>query len=178
MAKAKFEKKLTEAEQIKKAKAILKRPGISDPDLEDFIKTALDDIEENATEAEQSNAARSAKSKAELRTLTKRLRSARISANRLPPHMSVRFHKKINELVQFAERLERLPPGPRYRGSIRAQLAASFADMMLFLHGKLPKITRGKDYHRLTAILYGDDKLDLFRHLRLPDFGPDNEKNE
>jgi hypothetical protein len=176
MAKAKFEKKLTEAEQIKKAKAILKRPGISDPDLEDFIKTALDDIEENATEAEQSNEARSAKTKAELRTLTKRLRSARISANRLPPHMSALFRNRIDEALQLADTWERLPPGPRSRTSYRQQIAAGYADMMLFLHGKLPKTTRGKDFHRLAAILYGDDKVDLYRHLPLP-FGPDSDEN-
>jgi hypothetical protein len=159
---------MTKAQQIKKALAILAAGNgrWDNTVLEWFIREALSQINEHASSSARLDQAASAQTKAALRTLTNRLDAARTAAKQLPAHIREPFSEGIDDLLALAEAWRELPAGPKHRTSHKQQAAVIWAEFLLLLAGVSAKIKRGGAFHRLTAVLYGDEKADLYRHIR------------
>jgi hypothetical protein len=134
------------------------------------IETALDDIAgiEEVADTFRSRLYASKVTKAKVQSLRDVLDRVRVTHKNLPEQYKATVFKELDwrGYIAACDKILDLPsepPGPR---ALRRFLAAAKAKHLLLSYGMKPTVTRGRRWHRLAAILYGDRKADLFVYLR------------
>jgi hypothetical protein len=175
---------MTEAEQVKKMVALLSEPPTHDyPNglREELARDALAQVNLAEAEVTKSVRERSATTKKALEDLEASLGQASYRVNDLPEHMRPPFQAVAEMRKTAANLLKVFPPtqaemnGERRRGyriAPRQKAAVGMAEFLLVICGAPLKKTRDGKWHRLAAILYGNEKIDLFSHIQKTETSP------
>lgn len=109
--------------------------------------------------------------------IRKKLRSIRASlqksqniANELS-QLDIRwalFRLDLHEAIARCDRQLREPAGPKRRSADREKFAVHYARYLIAEFGdkKDLAVTRGNKWHKLSAVLLGDEGANLYRHMR------------
>jgi hypothetical protein len=150
---------MTPKQQIRAARQILK------PGSEDEIKYALAEID-----AQERHAKPLSKRQ---RLVTARLlnalrRSAALAAELSKVDAYWALFPIAPAAIARLERTLRKPSAAKHRAADRQKLAVAHARILISEFGdeKDLAVSRDNGWHQLSAILYGDESVDLFRHMR------------
>jgi hypothetical protein len=106
---------------------------------------------------------RSADTKRRLKKAIIHLESASNVIKELPPRVRDSFDLK--KQIRRAQLWASIAPGPAHRVASKQRVAVDYAAMLFELTEQFVGATRKGRWHKLSDILYGDPKADLFNHM-------------
>lgn len=160
---------MTRAQKVRAALDVLQPPPRLREVYKKEIERSVDNIERNVRFHEALKTPRK-----KLERHIKTLRRTRVSL----PYPDDAFAEILTRRITQFEKLVAPPewleePKPRaakrkppQRDAYRQRIAVVEAEGLLINFHHTPKLTRRADWHRLSAIFYGDPRIDLFNHMR------------
>ena len=159
---------MTRDQQIKFALDLLAsaRAGINRTKCRTDIARMLDII--NEVMADDGTLSNSKGTKAKVDRLIRALDEVQAAYNGLPPRLKLEVFKSPDQKSQesLVAACKLFKNKSLKRPAERQRLAASAAQGLLNDYGIPRTTTRGRPWHRLAAILYGDGHADLYAYLR------------
>ena len=163
--------KLTHDQQMRQALNVLKPPQDAHAQCESDIEAALDVIEWDGLDPRPN----SAKIRKVVKPLLAALQRCKYAYNALFAIDEAHAHELMRDapdlnvhIATYQEWLSERPGKPR-RAAVKQRCAVKEAHALVLKYCKSKKEhskTRDNAWHKLSAILVGDDKLDLFNHMR------------
>lgn len=128
-----------------------------------WLRREIDDIEMHVAKKAESLQIRSNRIKGELRKVISGLKRASAAIERVPSRIRVTLKDlDTKRAIRRAELWRSVRPNPRKRSSAKQQVAVAVAHGLLTIFERGPNTTRRGEWHRLSAILYGKPKHDLY----------------
>ena len=162
---------MTPEQQVKAALKILAPPPRLRNAVQEEIEYALSEIDAMCSSAKPP----STKVKTKLRSLLASLKKSQNIARELA-EQDLRWRRFPLDLIEHMERCSRqlrMPAGPKRRSADREKFAVAHAQALLFdaLFNKYADmkdlaVTRENKWYRLSAVLFGNEGHNLYRHMR------------
>lgn len=157
---------MTLDDQIREALSLLTPKEEDRGECRERIFDALNVINIEVANREHPRTYVSKEAKLTLEQFCAALKRARDIRNKLPPMMNmVSFSSlDLDGYIATCEEYLAVPSGPPRRQAFRQRAAVIEARDLLMYYGKRPTTTRLGAWHKLSAILFGDKRADLYHH--------------